>query len=43
LATPHDGYLESFTALLEMLDDQRFARGIVPNRDQLATIMVRRL
>jgi ERCC4-related helicase len=42
-ATPHNGYPESFTALLEMLDDQRFARGIVPNRDQLATIMVRRL
>jgi superfamily II DNA or RNA helicase len=25
-ATPHDGYTESFTALLELLDDQRFAR-----------------
>lgn len=42
-ATPHNGYPESFTALLEMLDSQRFARGIVPNREQLASIMVRRL
>jgi len=42
-ATPHNGYPESFTALLEMLDGQRFARGIMPNRDQLATVMVRRL
>lgn len=42
-ATPHNGYLESFTALLELLDNQRFARGVKPNRDQLDTIMVRRL
>ncbi len=42
-ATPHNGYLESFTALLELLDNQRFARGVRPNRDQLDTIMVRRL
>jgi superfamily II DNA or RNA helicase len=42
-ATPHNGYLESFTALLELLDDQRFARGIRPSDDQLARIMVRRL
>jgi hypothetical protein len=42
-ATPHNGYQESFTALLEMLDNQRFARGIMPNRAQLATVMVRRL
>ncbi|MGH3605692.1 MAG: hypothetical protein ACRDQI_16945 [Pseudonocardiaceae bacterium] len=27
-ATPHNGYLESFTALLELLDDQRFIRGV---------------
>ncbi len=42
-ATPHNGYLESFTALLELLDNQRFARGVTPDRDQLKTIMVRRL
>jgi len=42
-ATPHNGYPESFAALLEMLDNQRFARGVRPDPDQLATIMVRRL
>ena len=42
-ATPHNGYAESFSALLELLDNQRFARGVVPDRQQLQTIMVRRL
>lgn len=42
-ATPHDGYTESFTALLELLDDQRFARNVPPNEAQLARVMVRRL
>lgn len=42
-ATPHNGYLESFTALLELLDDQRFARGVRPAPDQLRRVMVRRL
>ncbi|GIV03543.1 MAG: helicase SNF2 family protein [Fimbriimonadales bacterium] len=42
-ATPHNGYTESFTALLELLDDQRFARNVMPNEDQLARVMVRRL
>jgi ERCC4-related helicase len=42
-ATPHNGYPESFTALLELLDNQRFARGIPPDRKQLETVMVRRL
>lgn len=42
-ATPHNGYKESFTALLELLDNQRFARGIDPNRNQLKQVMVRRL
>jgi SNF2 family DNA or RNA helicase len=42
-ATPHNGYPESFTALLELLDNQRFARGVSPDRNQLQTIMVRRL
>jgi superfamily II DNA or RNA helicase len=42
-ATPHNGYPESFTALLELLDNRRFARGVKPDRNQLQTIMVRRL
>lgn len=42
-ATPHNGYWESFSALLELLDDQRFAVGIRPPKDRLRTIMVRRL
>ncbi len=42
-ATPHNGYVESFSALLELLDNQRFARGVPPDREQLAAIMVRRM
>ncbi|HEY9474236.1 MAG TPA: DISARM system SNF2-like helicase DrmD, partial [Mycobacteriales bacterium] len=42
-ATPHNGYLESFTALLELLDDQRFARGVRPSPAALAQVMIRRL
>ncbi|MBB6173000.1 hypothetical protein HNR23_003060 [Nocardiopsis mwathae] len=42
-ATPHNGYPESFSALLELLDDQRFARGVAPTQEQLARAMVRRL
>jgi superfamily II DNA or RNA helicase len=42
-ATPHNGFRESFTSLLELLDDQRFARGIAPDQDRLARVMVRRL
>jgi superfamily II DNA or RNA helicase len=42
-ATPHNGYKESFTALLELLDNQRFARGIEPDHQQLQTVMVRRM
>jgi len=42
-ATPHNGYQESFTSLLELLDDQRFARSVMPNARQLQRIMVRRL
>jgi len=42
-ATPHNGYIESFSALLELLDDQRFARGTMPDRKQLGAVMVRRL
>lgn len=42
-ATPHNGYPESFTALLELLDNQRFARGTQPDKRQLGAVMVRRL
>lgn len=42
-ATPHNGYRESFSALLELLDDQRFARVTEVDREQLAAVMVRRL
>lgn len=42
-ATPHNGYTESFTSLLELLDDQRFARNIMPEAKQLSQVMIRRL
>lgn len=42
-ATPHNGYQESFTALLELLDSQRFAREVTPDRNQLQVVMIRRL
>ena len=42
-ATPHNGYSESFTALLELLDAQRFARGVQPDAGQLQVVMIRRL
>lgn len=42
-ATPHNGYPESFTALLELLDSQRFARAVTPDRNQLQVVMIRRL
>src|SRR5206468_8554785 len=42
-ATPHNGYRDSFTALLELLDNQRFARSVAPREDQLRTSVVRRL
>lgn len=43
-ATPHNGHSNSFSALLEMLDDQRFCRGVpVESAKQLEPIMVRRL
>jgi hypothetical protein len=40
---PHNGYTESFTSLLELLDDQRFARNILPDEKQLSQVMIRRL
>jgi ERCC4-related helicase len=42
-ATPHNGYKESFSALLELLDGQRFARSVSPDPVQLRAVMVRRL
>jgi len=42
-ATPHNGYTESFTALLESLDPLRFSRGPKIDDKQLSNIMIRRL
>lgn len=42
-ATPHNGFPESFSALLELLDPQRFARAVKPDRKQLEAVMVRRM
>jgi superfamily II DNA or RNA helicase len=42
-ATPHNGYAESWQALLEMLDPTRFLRGAEPDAAVLAEVMVRRL
>jgi len=42
-ATPHNGYSESFWALLELLDDQRFARAVKPDQKQIDAVMIRRL
>ncbi|RAO24680.1 RNA polymerase-associated protein RapA [Micromonospora noduli] len=42
-ATPHNGYQASFTALLEILDNQRFARGVDPDPSAVKDTVVRRL
>ncbi|MGH3222753.1 MAG: DISARM system SNF2-like helicase DrmD [Streptosporangiaceae bacterium] len=42
-ATPHNGYPGSWQALLEMLDPQRFARGVEPDQATLDQVMVRRM
>lgn len=42
-ATPHNGHPESFTSLLELLDDQRFVRKSMPDEKTLQRVMVRRL
>jgi len=43
-ATPHNGHSNSFSALLEILDPQRFCRGVpVDSVKQLEPVMVRRL
>lgn len=40
-ATPHNGYSESFTALLEMIDGRRFTRGASIDEQALKEVMVR--
>ena len=42
-ATPHNGYSESWEALLEMVDPQRFARGVEPDPNVVSQVVVRRL
>lgn len=42
-ATPHNGHTESFTALLEMIDNRRFTRGAEVNENALREVLVRRL
>ncbi|MEZ0115158.1 SNF2 family DNA or RNA helicase [Catenulispora sp. EB89] len=42
-ATPHNGYQQSFTALLEIIDDQKFIRGAEPDATALREVVVRRL
>ncbi len=43
-ATPHNGHSNSFSSLLEILDPQRFCRGVpVESAKQLEPVMVRRL
>jgi len=42
-ATPHNGHSNSFSALLELLDDQRFTRGVKVVKKNLDDVMVRRL
>ena len=42
-ATPHNGHSNSFSALLEILDPQRFCRGVPVKKRMLDDVMVRRL
>lgn len=42
-ATPHNGHSNSFSALLEILDPQRFCRGVPVTKKSLDDVMVRRL
>jgi superfamily II DNA or RNA helicase len=42
-ATPHNGYSESWQALLALLDPQRFVRGAPPDPVALEEVLVRRL
>ncbi|WP_419694411.1 DISARM system SNF2-like helicase DrmD [Mesorhizobium muleiense] len=42
-ATPHNGHSNSFSTLLDILDPQRFTRGIEVSAKDLEPVMVRRL
>jgi SNF2 family DNA or RNA helicase len=42
-ATPHNGHSNSFSALLEILDPQRFTRGVPVLKRNLDAVMVRRI
>ena len=42
-ATPHNGHSNSFSALLEILNPQRFCRGVKASRKSLEDVLVRRL
>jgi len=42
-ATPHNGHSNSFSALLEILDPQRFCRGVKPLKSHLDAVLIRRL
>jgi len=42
-ATPHNGYIESWEALLEMVDPRRFARGVEPDPAAVSEVLVRRM
>jgi len=42
-ATPHNGHSNSFSALLEILDPQRFCRGVRPLKSDLDKVLIRRL
>ncbi|MBL8824624.1 MAG: DEAD/DEAH box helicase, partial [Planctomycetia bacterium] len=42
-ATPHNGHSNSFSALLEILDPQRFCRGVPVDQKLRNDVMVRRL
>ncbi len=42
-ATPHNGHSNSFSALLEILDSNRFTRGVKVLKSNLDEVMVRRI
>jgi superfamily II DNA or RNA helicase len=42
-ATPHNGHSNSFSALLEILDPQRFCRGVKVTKKNREDVMVRRI